>query len=396
MSKDQPTLAFITEQLFAAALENIVHEIVLSEHKAHRDMVSSLDTTSRLPICDKCNLPQLLDPPLAPKVRGTTTNPPKETQYCDRRPWARRAGHDIYDNPFLKSDITGRPPTKKEREAAAAAARAKKEEGTPEGTEKDGTGPNSPSRDDDDGNDKKGGAPQKLEKGEKKASKIDEKLKKGEYVPWHTCPSCKRSLLITRFAKHLEQCMGLSGRAASRNAMAKMNGSTPSGSRSATPAPGQDGGGRDGNNGGGDDEDDDLAVKGPGGVRKKLLKKGMKDKLKKSGEKLGANGKLPKSLAASSTGKRPPKDRASPAASSAAGDKRERDDADDDDEESLSQVRKRQKLQRMGSTVSLASLASAGADESVADLERVESQDQDGDGDASFVDDGELGSGGDD
>jgi ribonuclease P/MRP protein subunit POP1 len=68
--------------------------------------------------------------------------------------------------------------------------------------------------------------------------------KPASYIPWHTCPSCKRSLLITRFAQHLEKCLGISGRQSSRNAMAKLtgqnggSGSTPlGGSRMGTPTP---------------------------------------------------------------------------------------------------------------------------------------------------------------
>ena len=73
--------------------------------------------------------------------------------------------------------------------------------------------------------------------------------KPASYIPWHTCPNCKRSLLITRFAQHLEKCLGISGRQSSRNAMAKLTGqnggtgsglgNTPLGSRMGTPAPGE-------------------------------------------------------------------------------------------------------------------------------------------------------------
>ncbi|PIB01302.1 hypothetical protein CB0940_01328 [Cercospora beticola] len=367
----EPSLAEIAQQILEDALQQIMHNVVIHQHRAHKQLLASLDSKTRLPHCDTCKLPKLLDPPLAPSVRGATADPPSNTNYCDRKPWARRPGHDIYGNPFLKSDITGRPLTKKEREAQK---NSKKDDGTPasEDQNHEGTGPPSPSGDAEE--DKKPGN-QKLEKGEKKASKIDEKLKKGEYVPWHTCPSCKRSLLITRFAKHLEQCMGISGRAASRNAMAKMN-NTPNGSRGGTPNPSQDGNGKDGP---AEDEEGDSAVKGAGGgVRKKLLKKGLKEKVKKDKT---ANGKLPKSLAA----KRPPgigkdkdKDasttRSSPAPSSIGGDgKRDRDELGDDDEEEV-HVKKRQKLQRVGSTTSIVSSITA------PEMERGESQD------GSFVD----------
>ncbi|GAB7334291.1 hypothetical protein MBLNU13_g06323t1 [Cladosporium sp. NU13] len=362
----QPSLAQIAQRLFDDALHNIIHDIVIHKHRDHKLLLASLDPTDKLPHCDSCNLPRLLDPPLAPKVRGAAADPPASTTYCERKPWSRRAGHDIYDNPFPRSDVTGRPPTKKEREAAK---HSKKDDATPasEDATQNGTAPPSP--------DKGGGGDDNkpLEKGEKKASKIDEKLKKGEYVPWHTCPSCKRSLLITRFAKHLEQCMGLSGRAASRNAMARMNGSgsTPGGSRGGTPNPSQEG--KDGQRDE-DDDDDAGSVKGTsGGVRKKLLKKGLDKKIKKMGEK-GAvvNGKLPKV----SGGNKKTPSRASPAPSGS-GDKRDRDEFEEDDDEV--HVKKRQKLTRVGSIASIASSNALGHD-----LERTESQD------GSFVDDASV------
>lgn len=397
MSSDQPTLAQIAQRLFDDALHNIIHDVVLTRHREHKLTLASLDPTDKLPHCEICKLPRLLDPPLAPKVRGATADPPASTQYCERKPWSRRAGHDIYDNPFPRSDVTGRPPTKKEREAAKNNS-GKKDENTPasEDATQNGTAPPSPSA--GDGNNNEAGAGDKanakpLEKGEKKASKIDEKLKKGEYVPWHTCPSCKRSLLITRFAKHLEQCMGLSGRAASRNAMARMgNGSTPGGSRGGTPNPSQS----QADNGVGaadDDEDDAVSVKdtGGGGVRKKLLKKGLDKKIKKMGEKgsgvaggAGAtNGKLPKVSGANKKTPAGGASRASPAPSSsgATGEgkrDREREDAGDDDDEDV-HVKKRQKLTRVGSTASMASSSALGHE-----LERTESQD------GSFVDEGSV------
>ena len=363
----EPNLADIAKQVLDDALKTIIHNIVVQRHREHKMLVASLDPKTRLPHCDTCNLPRLLDPPLAPRVRGTTGDPPSNTNYCDRKPWARKPGHDIYGNPFLKSDVTGRPLTKKEREAQK---NSKKDDGTPASEDHNPEGPPSPNGEAED--DKKAGN-QKLEKGEKKASKIDEKLKKGEYVPWHTCPSCKRSLLITRFAKHLEQCMGLSGRAASRNAMAKMNG-TPNGSRGGTPNPSQDGNGKEG---AGEGEDGDSAVKGAGGVRKKLLKKGLKEKVKKDKT---ANGKLPKSLAAQRPLKDKDKDkdastaRSSPAPSSIGDAKRDRDELGDDDEEEALHVKKRQKLHRVGSTTSIVSAITA------PEMERGESQD------GSFVD----------
>lgn len=368
-SAGQPSLSTIAQTLFQDALQNIVHGIVVKQHREHKHLLTTLDPTSKLPICPTCQKPRLLDPPLAPKVRGAASEPPRDTDYCDRRPWSRRPGFDIYDNPFPKADATGRPPTKKEREAAK---NSKNNDGTPasEDPKENGTGPPSPSENGEGGGNKN----EKLEKGEKKANKIDEKLKKGEYVPWHTCPSCKRSLLITRFAKHLEQCMGLSGRAASRNAMAKMNSSTPAGSRGGTPNPSQEG--KDN-----DDEDEEMPLKGPGGVRKKLLKKGLTNKMKKEKNLTpGTAGKL-KSVSS----KRPPGSghRSSPVPS----EKRDRDEmllGDDGDDDDNVHVKKRQKLQRVGSTVSIASQSTAPFATAV-DMERGDSND------GSFVDEGSGG-----
>ena len=333
----QPTLATVCSQLLESTIKNILHELVIRRHRDHKQMLANLNRETRLPHCEKCGLPRQIDPPLAPKVRGSVSEPPKDTVYCDKKPWCRIPGFDIYGNPFPRSDVTGRPPTKKEREAA----KNKKEvEATPmpnDGGDHNNTAPPSPSADGDN-------TPVKLEKGEKKASKIDEKLKKGEYVPWQTCPSCKRSLLVTRFAKHLEQCMGLSGRAASRNAMAKINGATPSGSRGGTPVPGQDG--KD------DDDEEDEKIKGSGAVRKQVLKKGIREKLKK-GKAAGVttNGKLKASNANKSSHVR-----GSPAASSTGADsKRDREEADEGEDDDTIPVKKRQKLHRVETQQSVGS-----------------------------------------
>ncbi|KAK5114692.1 hypothetical protein LTR62_002265 [Meristemomyces frigidus] len=328
----------LAERLLNEAVQKIIQNTISQAQQHQKQMLASLDPATKLPLCDTCRLPKQLDPPLAPKVRGTTTEPSSSIQLCERRPWARRPGYDIYDNPFPKADATARQPTKKEREAA----KAKAVEGTPASEEaQNGTGPPSPSEN---------GGEQSTRKGEKKASKIDEKLKNGTYVPWQTCPSCKRSLLITRFAKHLEQCMGLSGRQASRNVLLKMS-ATPGGSRAGTPVL------ANGSQENGNDEDGEGSVKGAGSMKKKLLKKGVKLQMKK--EKM--NGKVNTDATLSSASKRPPvmnpASRHSPAPSSV--DKRDRDEMllGDDGEEDDSAIRsaKRQKFSRVGSTASLVS-----------------------------------------
>ena len=78
-----PTLAQIAQRLFDDALHNIMHDLVIHRHREHKLLVASLDPTDKLPHCDNCNLPRLLEPPLAPKVRGAATDPPASTtNYC--------------------------------------------------------------------------------------------------------------------------------------------------------------------------------------------------------------------------------------------------------------------------------------------------------------------------
>lgn len=109
---------------------------------------------------------------------------------------------------------------------------------------------------------------------------------------------------------------------------------SPQGSRGGTPTPGS----RASKNGDLDDDDDDDSK--PGGVRKKVLKRGLKQSLKKEDRpsKLG-NGK-----ASPASAKKPSK-------GDVKSEKRDRDDMDDD--EDGTPLRKRMKMQRVGSTTSL-------------------------------------------
>ncbi len=156
--------------------------------------------------------------------------------------------------------------------------------------------------------------------------------------------------------------MGLSGRQASRNALAKMNGSTPAGSRAGTPVP-------EGSQGNGAEEDEeDEKVKGSGAVRKKVLKKGL-GKLKKEG-----SGKHGTATANGKVGKRPP-------SSTVGGDSGKRDleemlVGEDGEEEDNVHVKKRQKLQRVESTASFNSQSTAAVE-----MERAESHEG-----SSFID----------
>ncbi|KAF2131135.1 hypothetical protein P153DRAFT_384347 [Dothidotthia symphoricarpi CBS 119687] len=173
-----------------------------------------LKTTPEI-ICPHCKLPRLMYPITGKGMQ----NPDLTKEYCMLYPWVQRSGHDVYGNPFP----TDMAKSKKERELIKQQQKnAEKESvGTPGSQDTDMAG------------------------GEKEI-KLNTGGKPASYIPWHTCPNCKRSLLITRFAQHLEKCLGISGRQSSRNAMAKLVGhngtgsglgNTPLGSRMGTPAP---------------------------------------------------------------------------------------------------------------------------------------------------------------
>ncbi|MBE7180424.1 MAG: hypothetical protein INR71_04290, partial [Terriglobus roseus] len=167
-----------------------------------------LETTKQI-YCPQCRLPRLLYP-----LFGVGARVPDDvnTDYCKKHPYVTRQGLDVYGQPF-PTDASGK--SKKEKELLKQQQRADKDS-TPASQNSGADG-----RDDE----------QQAANGI--VSKLAPQGKGANYIPWQTCPKCKRSLLITRFAQHLEKCMGISGRLASRNAMAKMSG--PNGSIGSTP-----------------------------------------------------------------------------------------------------------------------------------------------------------------
>jgi ribonuclease P/MRP protein subunit POP1 len=180
--------------------------------------------------CPHCKLPRLLFP--ATGVGSRLPDDPNQ-QYCTLHPFIQKPGHDIYGNPF-PIDQTNK--TKRERELIKKAEKAEREN-TPgsQDTNEDGVTSESFAK--------------RLMAGGKPAS----------YVPWHTCPLCKRSLLITKFAQHLEKCLGIGGRAARNTAAARLSGMNGSasgsvqGSRVGTPTPSSQGNGKKD----ADDDDDE-------------------------------------------------------------------------------------------------------------------------------------------
>ncbi|PNS14761.1 hypothetical protein CAC42_1990 [Sphaceloma murrayae] len=315
-ANNDPTLASVASYILNESLISVIHSLVLDIHTSETAILRSCDPKTLLPLCPSCSLPRLLEPPLS------ISRPDKSTQYCSHVPWSRKAGHDIYANPFPVAG-SDKPPTKKEREARALQAKKEKAGGKDGGTPDKKAG----DQDEDDGPNIAGGPV------DKKAAKVGERLKDGRYVPWHTCPSCKRSLLITRFAQHLEKCLGIGGRgrAAARNGgngTGSQGSGAGQGSRGVTPV-------------GKDRARDDSSGSEMEGkdVRKKVLKKGL-GKLKKAGEE--KEGKL------KSVGKEKKED----------GAKREREEDDED----TTPLRKKQKLQRQLSTASVGTTGSASVD----------------------------------
>lgn len=174
-----------------------------------------LETTKQI-YCPQCHKPRLLYPLMG---AGSRMPDDPDLDYCNKHPFVLKQGLDIFGQPFPSAD--GPPKGKKEKDLLKQ-----------QRAEKDSTPASQNS-----------GADGKDEEVQSVIAKLAPQGKGQNYIPWHTCPKCKRSLLITRFAQHLEKCMGISGRLASRNAMAKMSGpngsigSTPMGSRPGTPGP---------------------------------------------------------------------------------------------------------------------------------------------------------------
>lgn len=220
--------------------------------------------------CPQCKLPRLLFP-----ITGAYSKLPENIsrQYCTLHPFIQKPGHDIYGNPF-PVDQTGM--TKKELEALKKAERREKDN-TPGSQEMN-----------EDGTMTEEAGIKKLMAGGKPAS----------YVPWQTCPQCKRSLLITKFAQHLEKCLGIGGRAARNAAVARLTGAagtgsgsqhgSQSGSRAGTPTPSQLNGSKRENT----HEDDDDNDNQPPKKKSKLL--GLKDKKDRDRDRDSSTGKKDK------------------------------------------------------------------------------------------------------
>ncbi|KAF1989238.1 hypothetical protein K402DRAFT_351052 [Aulographum hederae CBS 113979] len=190
--------------------------------------------------CPHCRLPRLLHP-----IDGVGAQLPEDLdkQYCTRHPWISKPHHDVYGNPYPKEQAPA-PTTKKARELLKKQERMEKDS-TPASQGTDAGGDNGSVAGGEAsiggllGNNSSSNSAALLTK----LSAVNGKP--ASYVPWHTCPRCKRSLLITKFAQHLEKCLGIAGRQSSRNAAAKISGNgvgsvngSAAPSRHGTPIPG--------------------------------------------------------------------------------------------------------------------------------------------------------------
>jgi ribonuclease P/MRP protein subunit POP1 len=283
-----------------------------------------LATTPEI-VCPHCKLPRLMHPIMG---KGSQ-NPDLTREYCKLYPFVQEKGHDVYGNPFP----TDMAKSKKERELIKQQQKnAEKESvgGTPGSQDTDmATG---------------GGGGEQQSQG--REIKLNTGGKPASYIPWHTCPNCKRSLLITRFAQHLEKCLGISGRQSSRNAMAKLAGqngngtgmgNTPLGSRMGTPAPGSQGdamsrvkskGGSPVKRFGDDDDDDNETPEKKKKKKSSYIKKADRERMAKEGGGILKVKLKPGSLSKEGSMSRDPERKSGESADKP--EKRERDENDGD------------------------------------------------------------------
>ena len=220
----------LIREILDAEISNIIHDVVVGAHRQHRleqearsfpraDTATGADnppSNHQLPICPSCGLPRLLYPPIGV---GSRPLPDPTIAYCANSPPINKAGLDVNGNPFATDKPPYKSKMKKSQKAEQAAAP---------------TSPN-PSHN-------SGSPPQSPREGSFSSSQPahgNEEKKPAVSFPERKCPNCPRYLVVTKMARHLDRCLGLSGRQSSRNALEKMGsgtGNTPLGSRAGTPS----------------------------------------------------------------------------------------------------------------------------------------------------------------
>ena len=206
--------------IFSDILSNLTHDLVLQSHRQEKlrsrahpaDSSSSSLTSLSETTCPRCNLPQHTAQTLQ------SVDAADKKKFCSKLPFQNTPYHDIYGNPF--PTINNSSAKEKKAAAASAAAVAAADSPTPDPSDTAAPAP----------------------KG------------KNSGIVYFKCTSCDlEKVASSRYAAHLEKCLGLSGRKSSRAAMAKMNSSSSGGSPMLAPAdaPGGGNGGNGNGNGNG-------------------------------------------------------------------------------------------------------------------------------------------------
>ncbi|PWW78440.1 hypothetical protein C7212DRAFT_293462, partial [Tuber magnatum] len=213
------SIAGLSLSIFSDILSNLTHDLVLQSHRQEKlrsrahlaDSSSSSLTSLSETTCPRCNLPQHT----AQTLQSVDTADKKK--FCSRPPFQNTPYHDIYGNPFPA--INNSSAKEKKSAAASAAAVAAADSPTPDPSDTAAPAP----------------------KG------------KNSGIVYFKCTSCdNEKVASSRYAAHLEKCLGLSGRKSSRAAVVKMNSSSGGGSPMLAPvdAPGGRNGNGNGNGGG--------------------------------------------------------------------------------------------------------------------------------------------------
>ncbi|KAG0644569.1 hypothetical protein HOY80DRAFT_692680 [Tuber brumale] len=214
------SIAGLSLSIFSDILSNLTHDLVLQSHRQEKlrsrahpaDSSSSSLTSLSETTCPRCSLPQHTAQTLQ------SVDAADKKKFCSRLPFQNTPYHDIYGNPF--PTINNSSAKEKKAAAASAAAAAAADSPTPDPSDTAAPAP----------------------KGKNSA------------IIYFKCTSCDNDKVASsRYAAHLEKCLGLSGRKSSRAAMAKMNSSSGGGSPMLAPAdaPGGGNGGNGNGNGNG-------------------------------------------------------------------------------------------------------------------------------------------------
>lgn len=194
--------------IFADLLSNLTHDIALQTHHTEKMLrtrqqnlhpvtdgsppptatVNPLTVVPAEIMCPRCHLPQHTASTMDAPGGGA------KKKFCPRLPWQNAPLHDIYGNPFptIKDKNNKNGADKNNNSFAATDSPAEDVPGVVVSGKKGTTG-----------------------------------------VVYFKCTSCdNEKVLSSRYAAHLEKCLGLAGRKSSRAAMAKMNSNSGSGAGS--------------------------------------------------------------------------------------------------------------------------------------------------------------------